>query len=375
LKEQKNQSFVQREDKLIGVEVLRFISAITVLLWHYQHFSYVGSKPTQFVREQQPFFALLSPLYEHGLYGVQVFWCISGFIFFWKYATDLSAGRVSWKNFAVARFSRLYPLHVLTLLAVAALQFIYFSRHGYYFVYQANDVYHFMLQLGMASNWSPDFGYSFNAPIWSISIEVVVYVFFFVASNRFAATSFLAVLAIIVVAASGYAYIGNSSILECLMCFYIGGLTAILYVMARSWSRETQSIFNYCALIAAACLIVGLYSGAEVRKVLYVAVPISIYLCCIYIIPTGQRLTSFISMLGNLTYSSYLLHFPIQLSLALVFSYLGRPIPYNNSAFFIVFFSITLFLAWLFYGKFEMPWQYFLRSRLIKKRRPGIEAV
>jgi peptidoglycan/LPS O-acetylase OafA/YrhL len=115
--------------------------------------------------------------------------------------------------------------------------------------------------------------------------------------------------------------------------------------------------------------------GADVQKVLYAAVPSAIFLCCIYINPTGRRLSAFISMLGNLTYSSYLLHFPIQLGIALLFSYLGWPIPYNQPTFLIAFFSITLFSAWIFYGKFEMTWQHFLRSRLTRKNQAKVEAA
>ncbi|TAM46504.1 MAG: hypothetical protein EPN61_05205 [Burkholderiaceae bacterium] len=73
---------VQKNNKLLGLEVVRFISALSVLVWHYQHFFYIADKPTDFVRELQPFYSMLSIFYDYGFYGVQVFWCISGFIFF-----------------------------------------------------------------------------------------------------------------------------------------------------------------------------------------------------------------------------------------------------------------------------------------------------
>src|SRR6218665_1310018 len=106
---------------LLGLELMRFACALAVLVWHYQHFYYVGGVPVGFSREAQPWFQWLQPLYHHGFLGVQAFWCLSGFIFFWKYAQPVAGGRVAGWRFAALRFSRLYPLHLLTLLAVAAL--------------------------------------------------------------------------------------------------------------------------------------------------------------------------------------------------------------------------------------------------------------
>ena len=67
----------------------------------------------------------------------------------------------------------------MTLLLVAILQPIYFDLNGCFFVYQENDLRHFLLQIFMASNWGFQNGHSFDGPSWSISIEVLVYVGFF----------------------------------------------------------------------------------------------------------------------------------------------------------------------------------------------------
>ncbi len=110
-----------------------------MLLWHYVHFAYVADKPVDLVRDRLPLYDLLQPFYEAGEYGVWVFWCISGFIFFWKYRDAIADRSMHGWTFLVYRLSRLYPLHFVTLLIVALLQPIYFRQHGYFFVYQAND--------------------------------------------------------------------------------------------------------------------------------------------------------------------------------------------------------------------------------------------
>jgi peptidoglycan/LPS O-acetylase OafA/YrhL len=166
-------------NKLLGLELLRFVAAFAVLIWHYRHFAYVADKPVDLVRDRLPLYGLLRPFYEAGQYGVWVFWCVSGFIFFWKYRDAIFDRSVSGWTFFVFRLSRLYPLHIVTLIIVAILQSVYFRLNGYFFVYQNNDVHHFLLQIVMASGWGLEQGDSFDGPIWSISVEVLVYVVFF----------------------------------------------------------------------------------------------------------------------------------------------------------------------------------------------------
>ena len=94
-------------------------------------------------------------------------------------ATPSPIARSTAGNIFVLRFSRLYPLHIATLLFVAALQPLYFNLTGYFFGYQNNDLTNLVLQLLMASNATVQNALSFNRPIWSISVEVLVYFFFF----------------------------------------------------------------------------------------------------------------------------------------------------------------------------------------------------
>ena len=74
---------IPEKNNLVGIELLRFIAAFSVLIWHYQHFFYVGTQlPLNFEISDQPFFSILKPFYSQGYNGVQMFWAISGYIFF-----------------------------------------------------------------------------------------------------------------------------------------------------------------------------------------------------------------------------------------------------------------------------------------------------
>jgi peptidoglycan/LPS O-acetylase OafA/YrhL len=78
---------------------------------------------------------------------------------------------------------------------------------------------------------------------------------------------------------------------------------------------------------------------------------------------------------GNMTYSSYLLHFPIQLIAVVVFAMLGAPIPVYDGTFFGLFIGTTLLASYLTYRYFEAPAQNLIRELLLRPRATGQQAV
>ena len=354
-------------NKLLGLEALRFLAAFAVLIWHYQHFAYVADNPVGLLWNQLPFFGLLQPLYQAGRYGVWVFWCISGFIFFWKYRDAISDRSMPGRTFLVYRFSRLYPLHIVTFLIVALLQPIYFRWHGYFFVYQANDLRHFLLQIFMASDWVDQGGNSFNGPIWSISVEVLVYIAFFL-MLRFVTRSPWLNLVVIAVCLNV-----NSQVAACLAFFYAGGLAAIARQSLTSM-RLTVAIERaaWCVVIVvpASIWMFGLQSRMLDWILLLSYTPILLFcLTCKIALPASAA--KLVEAAGNMTYSSYLLHFPIQLLIALGFAMSGNPIPYYDGWFFAAFVTVTLLASYLTYRYFEAPAQALLRNTLLRNRRPA----
>ena len=106
-----------------------------------------------------------------------MFWAISGFVFAFVYLNREK--NINGKKFFVNRFSRLYPLHLATLLIVTLLQIVNYNSAGSFQIYQMNDLYHFFLHIFFISGWGFENASSFNAPIWSVSIELIIYILFF----------------------------------------------------------------------------------------------------------------------------------------------------------------------------------------------------
>ncbi len=352
--------------KLLGLEVLRLFAALVVVLWHYQHFAFVGEfAAPSFSRSYEPFYRLLWPFYEYGYLGVEVFWCISGYIFFWKYSTRIADGSVGAWQFLVLRFSRLYPLHLATLLLVAALQGACFLRNGWFLVYQKNDLPHFLLQLPMASNWLLRSGYGFNGPIWSISLEVVVYFLFFVGIRLFGPSLLLSAG---MIAVCGVAkYVNNvEPIFLCIAFFYAGGIAASVGRWpAVQAGRRLFAFLAVAFLVAAPVAVVALKLWAHnpFRLLFLLAyVPVLLFFLTEYFKP-GAASARWIEVGGNLTYASYLSQFPIQLILVLGFSLAGRKIPMGHPAFFLFFVGTVFLVAFFVYRYFEAPAMKWIRDR------------
>lgn len=358
-----------KNSKLLGLEVLRFISAIAVLFWHYQHFSFVADKAVDFVTEQQPLYHAFALFYRYGFYGVQIFWSISGFIFFWKYRSAIGEGRIGARRFFVLRFSRLYPLHAATMLLVGALQMVYLAQRGYYFVYQHNDLKHLVLNLFMASHWGLQDGYSFNAPIWSISVEVVVYLLFFLMLRFAGRSAWMNLLVLLLCGLAKWAGL-TSPIIDAAAYFYAGGLAALAFRALECSPLQARGRY-----IAWAVLLLAPLAAHQVAHVAHYPkeqlIPLFLLAYLPVVLFLGARdfrapvlLQRLIEAAGNMTYSSYLIHFPIQLSLAIWCNWQGRPIPYHSVKFFALFLLLTLVAAYYLYRWFEWPAQNLMRRTM-----------
>lgn len=206
---------------LSNIDFLRGIAAISVLIWHYQHFFYPQAGHPLTDRSIQPFYDNLKYLYEYGGHAVQFFWIISGFVFFHTYK---NRENLTFNNFFWNRFSRLYPLHLLTLLLVASLQFLSNKFLGYQQIYPYNDFYHFLLNLFMASHWGFQHGWSFNAPTWSISVEIVIYGFFFIFAKIFRINIISTTLWLILSLVTLQVFFHQNHFAQCITLFILGGL-------------------------------------------------------------------------------------------------------------------------------------------------------
>ena len=357
---------IKFNNKLFGLELVRFISAIAVLVWHYQHFSFVADKSLNFQREKQPFYSILAIFYEYGHFGVQIFWAISGFIFFWKYGNLIAAKDLGFKKFFALRFTRLYPLHFATLLLAALLQSIYFSQKNYYFVLQDNDIPHFILQLFLASGWGLEKGASFNGSIWSVSVEILIYIFFFLNFKGFG-NRFIINFGVVTLCLIAKLLKLSNPVIDCLAFFYIGGITAtaFYYFQDKKYKVIADSVcISLLVALPPLAYVTGYYEHRGFAQlVLLIYLPALIFMSA-YDLSMPISAQKVISAAGNMTYSSYLIHFPLQILIAIYFAKVNESIPYYSPVFFLVFMALTLTASYYIYRFFEAPAQMYLRIKM-----------
>ena len=349
--------------KLLGLELIRFACAMTVLVWHYHHFAMIGDGSAM-LRPHAPLETMLYPLYHFGLYGVQIFWAISGFIFYWKYADALAERRVDPKRFFWLRFSRLYPLHFVTLMIVAALQPLYASLAGHPFVFGDNGVARFILQLFLADQWGGSHAMSFNGPIWSVSAEVFVYVGFFMLLRGFGKSPWLIACAV----GAGLISLWSGAISPALICgayFFAGGAAAQLMASDTVSDRPKRARAIALALVAA-CLASApfLDMGADddvLATWLMVIIPPILFLSA----QEWRGLDRWqvqIQAAGNLTYSTYLIHFPMQLIVAIAALAGGIALPVGEAWFLFAYLAAAILIGRIVFVRFEAPMQALIRA-------------
>jgi len=364
--------------RLYALDASRGFAALAVVLCHWQHLAYQGySLPADFVQESQPLYGILRLFYEQGARAVQYFFLLSGFIFFWLYRESIQNRETSARAFFVQRFSRLYPLHLLTLLIVAGLQLLYISREHISYIYSFNDVYHFFLNLGFASNWGFEKGWSFNAPVWSVSIEILLYIIFFLVA--FFRQGWWLFCLSVSIGSSVLDHITGYFIFNGLALFFLGGfvfyltfllstririLKAPIYLMTTiAWSLVISNFYNFDLSS------IVLYFGIVGKIFLigfpnYVLFPLTVCSLALLEIDNGALLKP-VSWMGDISYSSYLLHFPLQMVFGLAVSYhiLSSGF-YLNPVYLLLYFVILIPMSYIVYLKFERPMQRTIRNHM-----------
>lgn len=365
--------------RFYSLDVLRGLAALGVVFWHWQHFFFIGTQPTSIHLERLPLSHVLAPLYTSRWLALDLFFSLSGFVFFWLYSRRVAEGAISLWDFAVLRLSRLYPLHFVTLLLVAGGQLWFRTHTGSYFVYEFNDTWHFLLNLLFAPSWGLERGFSFNGPVWSVSVEVLLYALFFLICRKLPIRAPLLLLFSacgLFLLAPLYLPLGRG-----VGSFFLGGCMFLLY-QALSGSVRAQL---YERAISVLAFLAWLFSLAT-TQIEFGDMPIeqpfipagseylSTYWTTLFLFPltilwlalTETRHPGFgrrYAFLGDLSYSSYLLHFPLQmLTMALLMQTRATQGIFYSPLLMILYFAVLIAISLASHRYLEVPAQKFMRK-------------
>ena len=351
-----------------------------VVLWHYQHFYLITPDEIApgFTRSSLPLYSLFWPFYEHGNMAVDMFFVLSGFVFYFIYSDAIRTKKVSAYNFVILRLSRLYPLHFVTLIFVAIMQIAALSSMRTFFVYQFNDIRHFLLNLCFAQTWGPEYEMSFNGPTWSVSVEILLYAVFFVlvfAAGRSVVAAFTVMLSGLFM---GKQLHGSFSAIGWgLYCFFAGGICFLGWERLRCRSGPLLLLVGLMTLALSA---LGFFYTRTAHNTLSNA-----FLCggcfpaVVFLLAAIQSIRHHtgrsLKVIGDITYATYLLHFPIQLVVVCVAAYYGIMIRYGDPSTLLIFLAGVIALSVPTYYFFERPAQSFFRHHLIPAVKKPVETA
>ena len=349
--------------KFSYIEILRLFTSLSVVIYHYIHFFHPFNSfynpELKLDSTQLPFFFMLELIYEYGRYGVQMFWAISGFVFAFVYLDQLK--KISSKDFLINRFARLYPLHLLTLIIVMGLQILSFKINGNFEIYIGNDLYHFILNFFYIHGWGFAKDASFNAPTWSVSIELIIYFIFLISIsllNRFK-IKFVVMVYLILLLIDKYWSIKSfhlTSFFDCFRLFFSGIL--IYYLYTKISNRL------YLVFISIILVFISLLGSFK----LFIFFPATILFLSALGTTKNKKLGNFFQFSGDLTYALYLLHIPTQIIIILAFGYFDiKEEIFYSEYFFLGYVSFVIFISSLSFRFYEKPLNYKLRKIFKRK--------
>jgi peptidoglycan/LPS O-acetylase OafA/YrhL len=161
------QRVTSRGEHVREIDGLRFLAISAVYLLHLNH--YVGFNAPQIPSVQS---SLMSRILEHGAFGVQLFFAISGFILALPFARHHLAGakKITLRAYYLRRLTRLEPPLIVNLTLLLGLMIVAMHRPLTYYLphYAATCTYLHSAIFGVAS--------PINPVTWSLEVEAQFYI-------------------------------------------------------------------------------------------------------------------------------------------------------------------------------------------------------
>jgi peptidoglycan/LPS O-acetylase OafA/YrhL len=144
--------------RLNALTGLRCFAAINIVLFHFSNPKWFGP---------------LAPVVNAGYASVSFFILLSGFVLAYNYADKARAGTLDPRRFWEARFTRLYPIYLLSLIMSWRNIPGEYAHHSHPMFWTGMVLSPLLLQ-----GWIPEIATFLNTPAWTMSAESFYYVLF-----------------------------------------------------------------------------------------------------------------------------------------------------------------------------------------------------
>jgi len=296
--------------KFRALESWRGVCAIGVVLVHFSGLNHFQDFP---------------PVQNAGR-GVDFFFVLSGFVLAHAYGERLQSSEAA-VPFLIRRFGRLYPLHLFTLGVLLVLEIaklgLMMTLHvgaGAAPFTEANSLVALGANLLLLNGVGLLHYYSWNGPSWSISTEFWIYLAFLAVclagkpASRWLAVAIALVtgallLAVDVVPLKLHVYDGLG-MLRCVFGFFLGTLTHAFYQRSKASIDQLPRGGEWLAVGLATLVFFDLLPWPALTSPLAFAAVIWVFAFESGAVSRAMS-TPAPLYLGTISYSAYLVHFPI----------------------------------------------------------------
>lgn len=250
---------------------------------------------------------------------VELFFVLSGFVIWNAYSEKISTGK-ELLRFQFLRFARLYPVHLLFLLAFFSIEIAKYIATVKFSIpspnttpFMENSITAFVQQLFLVQAIGPTGNtYSFNGPAWTISVEFYTYLVFgliVLCMKKYSNLAFILLFIISIVLVATESTFGFVNLLRCFAGFFAGCFVAIL---SSRFNVKINPIYSLLSF-AVVALFIALKKPFSQDWIMYI---ISGLLILTLVKSEGGALRRVLNFkafvwLGTISYSLYMSHFAI----------------------------------------------------------------
>lgn len=149
---------ISRPARLDALTGLRCFAAVDIVLFHFSNPNWFGP---------------LAPVVNSGYAAVSYFILLSGFVLAYNHGAKARAGQLSKVRFWKSRFTRIYPIYLLSLLMSWEMLSAEYKSHTHAMFWAGVVLSPLLLQ-----GWIPSIATFLNTPAWTMSCEAFYYFLF-----------------------------------------------------------------------------------------------------------------------------------------------------------------------------------------------------